>query len=429
MIDPKLNRAIYQGVVHSLEPRVMAVLVVLIENAGQLVLREEIIARVWRNQAVSDSSLNRNIAKLRKLLDVKGGSQSSIKTVTKKGYLLQADVIIVDEVPAADKATKVVSEEAKVSQETTVSERHQSIELRELTPAPDKSKVADLQSSKNPVSYLSNPKKDNNSRLHLLIQKKYSLLVLLVFSVGVVTFYFVNQYQLIQHYGLVEQSPPSDKKADYLLSTNNYKVVHNMTFAPHEADKAFCLDGVDDFVEIIDATVDIGRGDFSMSAWIKTSTEDTVVVIDKRNESYQGDVRGFNLHLLKGKVGVQLADGKGEWRCTLDAEKSSCTNFNSDAYVADNQWHFIVATIDRDDPEGLKFFVDGAFVESQDPTIRSGSLTTPKRMRIGSRSSSYSALFPGSIGEIKIRSGLWSIEEIQGQYAKGIQRDCRKAAR
>ena len=161
-----------------------------------------------------------------------------------------------------------------------------------------------------------------------------------------------------------------------------------------------------------------------MSAWIKTQAEGTVVIVDKRDESMAGDVRGFNLHLYKGFVGVQLADGKGDWHCKPDPTVSSCTNYNSSAFVADNQWHFITVTIDRDNSKGINFFVDGNFVQSHNPTNRSGSLSTPSLLRVGSRSSSTSALFPGVIGEVKIYNYLLTSNEIETQYSKGIKRSC-----
>ena len=96
LIETRLSRACYKDKIYPIEPRVMDVLSVLIENAGELLSRDEIIARVWKNRAVSENSLNRNIGEIRKLLDKHSGQPSCIKTIPKKGYLFQANVQIIE---------------------------------------------------------------------------------------------------------------------------------------------------------------------------------------------------------------------------------------------------------------------------------------------------------------------------------------------
>ena len=386
IIEPRLNRAIKAGVTHALEPRVMDVLTVLIKNSGKLVFREEIIKQVWKNRAVSDSSLNRNIAKLRKLLDDQSCNLSPIKTIPKKGYMLQAEVrCLLEETEFHDSQSSISN--VLLSQNGSVQKKS----IKQFDNSNDLEK------------------KITSIKIRFLASLLKNKLAATIISIVLISIYFVQNnphYQKMLHF------------------SNDYSIVHNITLSPNEEGKAFCLDGLDDYIEVTETNVDIGENDFSMSAWIKTRAKSTVVVIDKRNESYEGNVRGFNLHLLKGKVGVQLADGDGNWLCLPDPEKSSCTNFNSSAFVADNQWHFIAVTVDRDDLQGLKFYVDGRFIESHNPTIRKGSLTTPRSMRIGSRSSSKSALFPGLIGEVTIGSGILSDKEIRWKYELGINRDC-----
>jgi TolB-like protein/DNA-binding winged helix-turn-helix (wHTH) protein/Flp pilus assembly protein TadD len=66
-------------------PKEFETLCVLVENAGRLVSKEELIARVWPDSFVGDNSLARNVSVLRKVL---GGDL--IQTVSRRGYRFAA---------------------------------------------------------------------------------------------------------------------------------------------------------------------------------------------------------------------------------------------------------------------------------------------------------------------------------------------------
>ncbi len=80
------------GVVH-LEPKVMAVLVLLARTPGQLVEREVLIREVWGERTVSDEPLTRCIAVLRRALGDSPKNPKCIQTLPKRGYRLVAEVI------------------------------------------------------------------------------------------------------------------------------------------------------------------------------------------------------------------------------------------------------------------------------------------------------------------------------------------------
>lgn len=77
---------------HALEAKVMEVLQVLIDNHGDVVLREHILDRVWGIEFGGDESLTRAISLLRKCFGDERGKQEYIRTVPRKGYQLIADV-------------------------------------------------------------------------------------------------------------------------------------------------------------------------------------------------------------------------------------------------------------------------------------------------------------------------------------------------
>jgi len=73
-----------------LRPKSFAVLRHLVENAGRLVPRDELIETVWPNRVVTDESLSRCISDVRTAL---GDSEHRIiRTVQRRGYLLTAPV-------------------------------------------------------------------------------------------------------------------------------------------------------------------------------------------------------------------------------------------------------------------------------------------------------------------------------------------------
>src|SRR6516164_11850637 len=66
--------------------RALDVLSVLVERAGELVTKEEIMAAVWRRSVVENANLTVQIAALRRVLDQARPEGSCIQTVAARGY-------------------------------------------------------------------------------------------------------------------------------------------------------------------------------------------------------------------------------------------------------------------------------------------------------------------------------------------------------
>lgn len=73
-------------------PKAMAVLLVLVENAGRVVSRDALIARVWPDTLPTDDVLTQAVTQLRKAFGEKRGSTRYIETIAKSGYRLLAKV-------------------------------------------------------------------------------------------------------------------------------------------------------------------------------------------------------------------------------------------------------------------------------------------------------------------------------------------------
>jgi DNA-binding winged helix-turn-helix (wHTH) protein len=64
---------------------------VLLENAGRIMSREELTALVWERRVIGSNSLPNAIHALRTALEDDGKQQRIIKTLPKKGYILEAE--------------------------------------------------------------------------------------------------------------------------------------------------------------------------------------------------------------------------------------------------------------------------------------------------------------------------------------------------
>ncbi len=103
-VDPMAGEARGPGGRERLDPKVMDVLVMLAQHAGQVVLREDLLSRLWPNVIVTDEVLSRCIYELRRQLSQAGGSErykEMIETIPKRGYRLIGEVAFPTAPPAA----------------------------------------------------------------------------------------------------------------------------------------------------------------------------------------------------------------------------------------------------------------------------------------------------------------------------------------
>lgn len=88
LVDPAALRLAREDYEVKIEPKVMEVLLCLVQNAGQVVSRQDIESAVWQDIIVGYDSLGSTIIKLRKAFNDDSRSPSIIETVPKKGYRL-----------------------------------------------------------------------------------------------------------------------------------------------------------------------------------------------------------------------------------------------------------------------------------------------------------------------------------------------------
>jgi DNA-binding winged helix-turn-helix (wHTH) protein len=91
VLQPGERRLLDDGIPVALEPRTLDLLIALVERAGRLVTKDELLERIWPGKIVEEANLHVHVSSLRKVLD--GGA---IATVTGHGYRFTESVLHVD---------------------------------------------------------------------------------------------------------------------------------------------------------------------------------------------------------------------------------------------------------------------------------------------------------------------------------------------
>ncbi|HSE98385.1 MAG TPA: transcriptional regulator, partial [Blastocatellia bacterium] len=107
---------IRDGEVVPLTLKVFDTLIVLLENSGHLVEKEELMGRLWPDSHVDENNLTQNISLLRKALGDGQNGNKFIETVPRRGYRFIESVSVID----PDELR--ITEPSKVSSEATASE-------------------------------------------------------------------------------------------------------------------------------------------------------------------------------------------------------------------------------------------------------------------------------------------------------------------
>ena len=76
----------------ALMPKVFDTLVFLVENAGKVVSKDELLATIWADTIVEENNLTQNISSLRRVLGEKPGEHRFISTIPGRGYKFVAEV-------------------------------------------------------------------------------------------------------------------------------------------------------------------------------------------------------------------------------------------------------------------------------------------------------------------------------------------------
>src|SRR5688572_28237849 len=105
VFDPSSGVLEREGVELPLPPRVLTVLEVLLRRAGDVVSRQELIDKAWKDAFVTDTSLAEAVSVLRQALGDDPQNPSYIQTLHRRGYRFVAPVVEAPAASAAEPAT------------------------------------------------------------------------------------------------------------------------------------------------------------------------------------------------------------------------------------------------------------------------------------------------------------------------------------
>ncbi|HVF47730.1 MAG TPA: winged helix-turn-helix domain-containing protein [Pyrinomonadaceae bacterium] len=140
----------------SLPPKVVSTLVVLVENRGSILTKDELIDKVWTDAVVEESNLSQHLYQLRKTLGKTPDGKSYIETLRRRGYRFNGDV----RVPR--KAAHVSSEPVPVPvpgirPRTTVEREGNVLKVVDWTPAIRPEAVESVEQSRVPANSARRP--------------------------------------------------------------------------------------------------------------------------------------------------------------------------------------------------------------------------------------------------------------------------------
>jgi DNA-binding winged helix-turn-helix (wHTH) protein/TolB-like protein/Flp pilus assembly protein TadD len=90
-IDTANRLLLRDGKPVALKPKVVETLLVLIENSGRVVEKDELIEKLWPDSFVEEGNLTQNIYEIRKALN-SGAEESYIETIPRRGYRFAVQV-------------------------------------------------------------------------------------------------------------------------------------------------------------------------------------------------------------------------------------------------------------------------------------------------------------------------------------------------
>ena len=192
-------------------------------------------------------------------------------------------------------------------------------------------------------------------------------------------------------------------------------VIQSAPLVAGKVASAMSFDGSTQYVTVPDANdLDLGTGDFTIDAWIRTTQDDIAPIADKRTSL----ALGYAFFLFDRRLGFQMGDRALNTTCS-NSPNVSCTNFIAPASTAipkDGQWHHVAVTVDRDQPNGGVLYVDGNVVLVFDPTLRPQSLDNSAPLWIGRRNADPAlgdGYLNGAIDELEIFGRALTAAEIQ----------------
>lgn len=194
----------------------------------------------------------------------------------------------------------------------------------------------------------------------------------------------------------------------YDLIGSNDGIINGASWTRDLYGEALNFDGEDDYVSIPDSNVfDFGTGDFSISAWFKTS--DTLerpapFIVNLRQNDNDPHIEIYVIP-ANGGIGTHILP---------EAEKIEYRG-----NVNDGQWHHVVITLDNGVADGYKLYLDGI---KRGERTSSPNLNNWDTLTIGHvQPPLHYNSFNGNIDDVAFFNKALAGEEVQQIFNQGIQ--------
>lgn len=123
-LDATAKVLLKDGQTVAMTRKAVETLLVLVENSGQVVPKEELLTTIWPDRVVDEANLTQNIAMVRRALAAERGTPSYIETFPGRGYRLLGPVVT--EIPVEHHQQEMVAETPvleEIPQADTLSEK------------------------------------------------------------------------------------------------------------------------------------------------------------------------------------------------------------------------------------------------------------------------------------------------------------------
>jgi hypothetical protein len=152
-----------------------------------------------------------------------------------------------------------------------------------------------------------------------------------------------------------------------------------------------------------DGSLDVGTGDFSMSAWVKTSDSTVWKFVQQKGATSVGS-NGYSWSIE--------IDGRQRLRISNGAYRSEV---NSSTAISDGNWHYLAVSADRDG--NATFYVDGRPDGKVDISQSAGDASTSIPFYVSRMESNNQ--FIGLIDEVKIYNAALTADQIKQDMNAG----------
>ncbi len=165
------------------------------------------------------------------------------------------------------------------------------------------------------------------------------------------------------------------------------------------------FDGGNDWINTSSSqSLNFSSGNFTLAAWIKTTTASRRTIVSKLNPASPGPERGYTLDVL----------ATGYARIVAETSTSAYMYVDSTAMVNDGNWHHVAG---HRNGSTVRIYIDG--VDQSGAQTTTGTTTTTENylnLTIGYPSFSGSSVWQGTIDEVRIYNRSLTASEISSLY-------------